>query len=112
MPLRKRRQFVDITFFGGLLVLIAALYIIFWIFDRLHKGKPEQEPRGTIDTLCSCKCTLISGGGMVALGIISLAASPDQLGLRAAALLIAGVFLLVMGSVERKRGKKPPVPEG
>jgi len=102
---------LDISFFGGLLILIAALYVIFWIFDRLHKRKPQQEPRGTIDTLCSCKCTLISGGGMVVLGIISLAASPSQLGLRAAALLVAGAFLLVMGSFGRKRAEKPPTPE-
>jgi len=107
--LRKEAP-VDLTFLGGLLVLIAVLYIVFWIFDKFSKHKPEEPTRGSIDTLCSCRCGLISGGLLVALGLVSVMLRRDALALRGAVLLVTGLVLVGM-SLTRRRGCRTSSPK-
>ena len=92
---------MDITFFGGIVVLIAALYLIFWLFDKLRKEKPPQETRGSIDTLCSFGCAVISGGPP----------GGGALGLQGVALLAAGSVLVLTSFFSRAACKKPAAPE-
>ena len=102
---------MDITFFGGIIVLIAALYLIFWLFDKLRKEKPSQETRGTIDTLCSFGCAVIFGALMIGLGLLSLAVRRADLGLQGVALLVAGSVLVLTSVFSRAACKKPAAPE-
>lgn len=101
---------MDMPFFGGVIVLIAVLYLVFWLFDKFRKEKPVQETRGSIDMLCSFRCGLIGGALMVGLGILSLAVGDGGLALQGIALLIAGIILLVLAAFGRCVPRKPASP--
>ena len=102
---------MDVTFFGGIIVLIAALYLVFWLFDKLRKEKPSRESRGTIDTLCSFRCGLVSGALMLGLGLLSVLLPGADLVYQGVALLIAGSVLILVSALGRCGSRRPAAPE-